>query len=155
MEILQRKNKEKIVLCNLGKFYIAIGKDAVLLHELIGLKLSCLKPEVCRVGFPILSLEKYTDLIQEKEYSYVVYFFDQKREELEILMEYEGKKVNQLEKNYDNCYTCSKGIKNYKRPDKYIIAVVKLYEEESKLEKDIKNEKRRKIWFRNKKKRTN
>ena len=59
MEILQRKNKEKIVLCNVGKFYIAIGKDAVLLHELIGLKLSCLKPEVCKVGFPILSLENY------------------------------------------------------------------------------------------------
>ena len=34
MELLQVKNKEKIVLCNAGNFYIAIGKDAVLLNEL-------------------------------------------------------------------------------------------------------------------------
>ena len=34
MELLQVKNKEKIVLCNAGNFYIAIGKDTVLLNEL-------------------------------------------------------------------------------------------------------------------------
>ena len=34
MELLQVKNKVEIVLCNAGNFYIAIGKDAVLLNEL-------------------------------------------------------------------------------------------------------------------------
>jgi len=43
MELLQQKNKGKIVFCNTGNFYIAIGKDAVLLNNLIDLKLSCLK----------------------------------------------------------------------------------------------------------------
>ena len=96
MELLQQKNKGKIVFCNTGNFYIAIGKDAVLLNNLIDLKLSCLKQEICKVGFPILALEKYTELIAEKEYSYIVYFFNQEKEELEIIMQYEGKNNNEI-----------------------------------------------------------
>ena len=75
MELLQTKNKNKIVLCNAGEFYIAIGKDAILLSNILGLKLTCLKPEVCKVGFPITALEKYTDLIHEQKYSFIVYYF--------------------------------------------------------------------------------
>ena len=90
MEILQEKNKGKIVICNIGNFYVAIGADAVLLNNLIDLKVSCFKPEICKVGFPINALEKYTDLIQEKDYSYIVYYFNQQNEELEILKEYKG-----------------------------------------------------------------
>lgn len=96
MELLQQKNKGKIVFCNTGNFYIAIGKDAVLLNNLIDLKLSCLKQEICKVGFPINALEKYTELIAEKEYSYIVYFFNQEKEELEIIMQYEGKNNNEI-----------------------------------------------------------
>ena len=96
IELLQQKNKGKIVFCNTGNFYIAIGKDAVLLNNLIDLKLSCLKQEICKVGFPINALEKYTELIAEKEYSYIVYFFNQEKEELEIIMQYEGKNNNEI-----------------------------------------------------------
>lgn len=96
MELLQQKNKGKIVFCNTGNFYIAIGKDAVLLNNLIDLKLSCLKQEICKVGFPINALEKYTELIDEKEYSYIVYFFNQEKEEMEIIMQYEGKNNNEI-----------------------------------------------------------
>ena len=96
MELLQQKNKGKIVFCNTGNFYIAIGKDAVLLNNLIDLKLSCLKQEICKVGFPINALEKYTELIAEKEYSYIVYFFNQEKEEMEIIMQYEGKNNNEI-----------------------------------------------------------
>lgn len=32
MELLQQKNKGKIVFCNTGNFYIAIGKDLSLIH---------------------------------------------------------------------------------------------------------------------------
>ena len=55
MELLQKKNKNKIVICNLGNFYISVGKDAVLLNKLLNLKVSCFKPEICKVGFPIVS----------------------------------------------------------------------------------------------------
>ena len=130
MELLQVKNKGKIVLCNAGNFYIAIGKDAILLNELLELKLSCLKPEICKVGFPITSLEKYIDKIQEKRYSYIVYYFDQQKEELEVLMEYKGKKKNEVKEERKNWYICSKDVKTYKKPDKYILALTKLYETE-------------------------
>ncbi len=91
MELLQKKNQGKIIFCNAGYFYIAIGKDAVLLNNLLELKASCIKPEVCKVGFPINSLEKYTELLIQKRYSYIVYYFDQEKEELQILEDYEGK----------------------------------------------------------------
>ncbi len=81
IELLQKKEKGKIVFCNSGNFYVAIGKDAVLLNNLIGLKVSCIKPEICKVGFPISSLEKYTEILTEKRYGFVVYYFDKEKEE--------------------------------------------------------------------------
>ena len=72
MELLQKRENGKIVMCNLGNFYLAIGKDATLLHNLLGLKVSCIKPEVCKVGFPICALEKYTELLAQKRYSFIV-----------------------------------------------------------------------------------
>ena len=81
MELLQEKNKGKIVLCSNGGFYVAVGKDAVFLNELLNLKVSCFKPEVCKIGFPIASLEKYTELIYESGYSYVVYYFHKDKAE--------------------------------------------------------------------------
>ena len=176
MELLQKNNQGKIVFCNAGNFYIAIGKDAVLLNNLLGLKVSCIKPEMCKVGFPINSLEKYTDLLVQKRYSYIVYYFDQEKEELQILEDYEGKYNNNLKEQNINCYICSKGTGKYKRPDKYIIALSKLYENEEqnylkeskenyiKDKEQINNKnnskkeemkRERKIWFQKKNKKTN
>ena len=146
MELLQKRESGKIIFCNMGNFYIAIGKDAVLLNNLLRLNVSCIKPEMCRVGFPINSLEKYTDLIIQKRYSYAIYYFEQKTEELQIIEDYEGKYKNNLEDNNINCYICSKSIKQYKKPDKYIKALSKLYENEE--QKDIKQNK--KIYAKNK-----
>lgn len=111
-----------------------MGKDAILLNELLALKLSCLQPEICKIGFPINSLEKYTEKIAGKKYSFIVYYFDQQKEELEVVMQYEGENKNQIKYNRNNCYICSKGIKNYKKPDKYILAVAKLYRTEKERE---------------------
>lgn len=181
MEILQEKNKGKIVICNIGNFYVAIGTDAVLLNNLIDLKVSCFKPEICKVGFPINALEKYTDLIQEKDYSYIVYYFNQQKGELEILKEYKGKYTNEIKRENINCYICSKSVGKYKKADKYIIALSKLYKKEQEeleenkktqketeekedcvakmINKDIskkeENERKRKLWFQKKNKKTN
>lgn len=95
IELLQTKNKDKIVFCNAGNFYIAIGKDAVLLNKILELKLSCFKNEVCKVGFPIGALEKYTEILASKKYGYIVYYFDQNKEDLEVILEYKGKNKNE------------------------------------------------------------
>ena len=129
-ELLQQKEKDKIVICNMGNFYVSIGRDAVLLNQLIDIKVSCFKEEICKVGFPIMSLEKYTDKIEEKQYSYVVYYFDQKSEKLEILKRYNGKRQNNMLLENTNCYICSKNINKYKKQDKYIQALAELYNNE-------------------------
>ena len=85
--LLQIKSKGSIVLVNAGSFYIARGKDALLLNQLLDLKLNCLEMEVCKVGFPINSLDKYTKLIEEKNYSYIVYNYDNVLNKLSILKE--------------------------------------------------------------------
>ena len=171
MEILQKIDNGKVVICNLGNFYVSVGRDAVLLNNLLKLKVSCFKEEICKVGFPIDSLEKYTELLIQKRYGYVVYYFDQKKEELQILESYKGKYLNNLKNENINCYICSKGIGKYKKTDKYIIALSKLLEIEQQdiqdrlsKKKDIgeienkqKEEvkRKRKIWFQNKNKKPN
>ena len=169
MELLQKENKGKIVICNLGSFYISIGRDAVLLNKILGIKVSCLKSEICKIGFPINSLEKYTGLMQQKRYSYIVYYFDQQKEELKILEDYQGINENKLTDTNINCYICNKNILKYKEPDKYIKALSKLHEKEELYElnnrESVNNkinqlkiedgEEKRKIWFQNRNKKTN
>ena len=59
LELLQEKNKGYIILANAGAFYLARGKDAVKLNEILGLKLLCMEPEVCKIGIPVNSIETY------------------------------------------------------------------------------------------------
>lgn len=35
-----------------------------------------MEKEICKVGFPLNSLGKYTQLIKEKDYSYIVYNYN-------------------------------------------------------------------------------
>ena len=130
VEILQEKNEGKIILCELGYFYIAVGKDAILLNKLIGLKLNCIKPGICKVGFPINALEKYTELLKEKEYSYIVFNFKQQEEELVIVKQYEGKYKNQIVKNNIGCLNCKNNTMSKEEIDKYVRALYKLYNKE-------------------------
>ncbi|MFR8234339.1 MAG: hypothetical protein ACLVA2_08100, partial [Clostridia bacterium] len=76
----------------------------------------------------------------------------------------EGKNRNNLLNENINCYICSKGTKKYKKEDKYISALAKLYEEEIEKEENYKNikdneeserKRKRKIWFQNKNKKIN
>ena len=155
MELLQEKNKGKIVFCNAGNFYIAIGKDAVILNKLLDLKVSCFKPEVCKVGFPINSLEKYLELIHEKKYGYIIYFFNQEKEELEVITEYDGKNKNRIMVENINCYICKHSTKYYKKEDKYIKALAKLYDKEIKNKEQENRKDYKRICQINKNKKTN
>ena len=155
IELLQNKEKGKIILVNSGNFYIARGKDAVLLHNVLNLKVNCLETEVCKVGFPLNSLEKYTKLIEEKQYSYIVYNYDRKLEKLNILKYYNGKYLNEINEEKLNCYICTNTVKMYKKHDKYIKAVANLYEEEELENKKIKENKRKIIWKLKRKKKIN
>jgi len=123
VEILQQRHKGVIVLCKNGNFYIAVGKDAISLNKKIGLKLTCMGPELCKAGFPVSAFEKYTKLLWNKKCNYMIYDFNNEKE--------------------------------------YMKAIIKLYEEDEKIEKQIEinkkaQEKRKKaiIWRNTKKKKT-
>ena len=58
MEKLQQENAGSIILVKNGIFFVAIGKDALTLHDEIGLKLTCMKPELCKVGFLVKNVEE-------------------------------------------------------------------------------------------------
>ena len=139
MELLQIKEKGRIVICNAGDFYVAIGKDAILLNKILGLKVSCFKTEVCKVGFPIQSLEKYTELLIKSRYSYIIFNFDKNKRELLIIESCKGKRLNEETEEKLNCYECKHCGRYYKKEDIYIEAVKKLYEEELYKEKENKD----------------
>ena len=138
METLKEENEGRIVFCNNGSFYVAIGNDAILLNKVLGLKLSCMKTGLCKVGFPIESLEKYTLELIGTGYSFVIYDFNSEKEDLVIIIDCLGKWLNwEVEKN--KCFTCKKH-KN-KKVDKYTKALIKMYEKE---EEELREEKQRK-----------
>ena len=132
--LLQIKDKGYIILANAGNFYLARGKDALLLNEILGLKLSCMETEICKVGFPINSLEKYTKLIEEKKYSYIVYNYDNVLNKLIVVKRYDGKNKNEIKNDRNNCYICTNTVKMYRKADKYVQAVLELYNTEEELE---------------------
>ena len=140
MEVLKEEHKGRIVLCNNGSFYIAIGNDAVLLNKVLGLKLSCMGIGICKVGFPIESLEKYTELLIKTGYSFVIYDFNSEKEDLVIIISCLGKRINEeIEKN--KCYCCNRNKRKSKKLDKYTRALVKMYEQE---EREIREQRKRK-----------
>lgn len=130
LEILKEKNEGIIVLVKVGAFYIATGESAVFLNKEIGLKCTCFKKEVCKVGFPESAIERNLQKLREKNIGYVVYIFDGKNESLIERYRGEGKCNFQNIKN-KNCLLCQEN-KIYDEKDKYMNALSKLLKEERK-----------------------
>ena len=135
LEILQAANKEKIVLIRLGAFYIATGRDAILLHSKLQLKVTCFKNNICKVGVPVDTLDKYLERLDKTKYSYVVYNYDKEKKELQLIREKEGKK-NKITGENINCLLC-KGPEAYKE-DEYIQALNKMFEKRRNEQAGIK-----------------
>lgn len=123
MEILQEKNKGKIVFVKLGAFYIATKQDAVLLNEKLNLKCTCFKENTCKVGIPVNSLDKYIEKLNKTKYAYIIYDYNKEKNELKEIHYKLGKQNKIIEKNI-NCILC-KGIDIYK-DDEYMNAFQKL-----------------------------
>lgn len=127
MEILQERNKGKIVLIKLGAFYVATEKDAVFLHEKLELKCTCFKNNVCKVGIPINALEKYVEKLDSTKHSYIIFDYDKQNRELKEIHSKIAKQHKITSKNI-NCLEC-KGVSAYK-DDEYMEAIYKLMDQE-------------------------
>ena len=111
IELLKLKHKGKILLVKTGAFYVATAEDAIFLHDTIGLKYTCFKNYVCKVGVPEKSLNKYIEEIDKLKVGYVVYDFIKEKSELQLKIQKEGKEHKEKRVKL-NCLEC-KGIKKY------------------------------------------
>ena len=104
IENLQERNRGHIVIIKNGIFFIGVGKDALVLNELLGLKLTCMKKNMCKVGFQVKSVEKYISKLEEKKKSFVIYTYDKEKEQTEELYKYTNENIEESE----ICIDCSK-----------------------------------------------
>ena len=127
LELLKKKEKGNIVFVKLGTFYISVGEDAVLIHKKLDLTCTCFKMNICKVGFPVVALEKYVEKLNKTKYAYVIYDFDAEQTELKEVIRKKGKYNKEQERNL-NCLMCSGIDKRYEKEDKYVMALAKLIE---------------------------
>ena len=102
------------------------------MHKKLDLKCTCYKTNICKVGFPVIALEKYVDKLNKTKYAYVIYDFDAEKIELKEIMRKKGKHNKEEEKSI-NCLICrGETDKRYTKTDKYALALLKMLEEEQK-----------------------
>lgn len=128
------ENKGKVLLVRCGVFMVAIGKDAIFLNNVLKLNVTCIKPRVCKAGIPVSYTLKYTNLLEELGYSYVIYDYDGKSKKFERKFEFEGNKNPESAR----CMDC-KNCKYYK--DHGIVGSIDIFDilkqrEKEKLEKE-------------------
>lgn len=129
IDCLRKQEKGKLVFVKLGTFYVAVGEDAVLLHKRLNLKCTCYKMNICKVGFPVNSLDKYVEKLNEIKYGYVIYDYDSQKVDLREIMRKNGKANKEIERTI-NCLVC-KGMSRYP-DDKYMLALLKMQQRELK-----------------------
>ena len=54
---------------------------------------------------------------------------------LDVLKRYDGKYKNEIKRDRNNCYICTNTVKMYRKVDKYVQAVLDLYDSKEDLEK--------------------
>lgn len=119
IEELQKENEGIIIIVKNGIFFIGIGKDAMILNELLGLKLTCMKPEQCKVGFLVKNVEKYIKLLSEKGKSFKI-FIKNDNDEMEEIYRFIGDSIYEDRE----CLDCGK-CENRKETEEDIIERIK------------------------------
>ena len=99
------ENKGKVVLARCGVFLVAIGKDAIFLHKILKLNVTCLKSGICKAGIPVSHTLKYTDVMEKMGYSYVIYDYESKTKKFDKKYVFEGNTVltGHHEFTFKNC----------------------------------------------------
>lgn len=66
------KNEDKVFIFKSGNFYIFLGKDAKVMSDELGLKLTKFSNATDKCGFPLNQLDKYTKFIKLLNYEYEI-----------------------------------------------------------------------------------
>ena len=116
-----QENEGYLIVIRCGAFFISIGANAIALSNELGLKLTCLKKGLCKVGVPINSLYNYVKRLNSIGYSYVIYnyskdeIFSNGRKYAECYR-FEGKPIDKSNMSLD-CKDCEYYEKSYDNID--------------------------------------
>ena len=114
IEELQRKNEGSIVIVKNGVFYMGVGKDAVLLNEILRLKVFCMKKGMCKSGVPESNLGILISELIRVDVAFVIYQYltepDEKGKQYIEKMRYEGIKSLCTRTSIKSCEDCEKYI---------------------------------------------
>ena len=132
IEKIKSENEDKIVLARCGLFVVAVGNDARILSKEFGLKKTCMKRGVCKVGIPASYALKYLKLIEDKGYSYLLYDYDKNTKEMIEKYRYIG--TNKVEEISIDCPSCE----NYKEQD--VIDIFEILRRKKEKKKKEENE---------------
>lgn len=131
------ENKGYLILVRCGAFFVAIGANAVILSNEVGLNTICMVKGICKVGIPLNSIYDYIKRLEQLNKSFVIYNYS-KDEMID-----NGKKYSEMYRNNAEyvdktriiitCETCEK----YKR----VYDNVTIFEELKRLQK-LKEEQR-------------
>lgn len=125
------ENKGYLILIRCGAFFTAIGANAVILSNEVGLNTICITKGICKIGIPVNSLYDYIKKFEKFEYSFVIYNYSKDE------MVGNGKKYTEMYRNKGKyidksniiieCKDCEKYKKNFDN--------ISLFEELKKLQK--------------------
>lgn len=96
------ENKGKIVIVRCGAFFVAIGKDALILNKILGFKVTCMRKNLCKVGIPINSILRYSEILENKGYSFLLYDYDKEKNEYTLKYSFIGKTAQEV----NDCFEC-------------------------------------------------
>ena len=119
--------ENEIVLVSCGAFYIGVADDAVILHMELGLKVNCIRKNMCKVGIPKNSIEKYIKKLDKLDYAYIVLDFNKEQKLLTSIYSKRGK-YKQCTLINIKCFDCSKN--KYTEKTDYEIALERYLKEE-------------------------
>ena len=119
IENLQKLNPNKIIIIKTGAFFNSIGRDAIILEYILGLKRSCFAKGLCKVGFPVKylknNLKEIEKKLKDKNLGIIVYDeiengrYKFKEKSYDIILELNGDTITETRKNTD-CNKCKNNL---------------------------------------------
>lgn len=130
VERLQKENYGKIVLIRIGIFFCGIGKDAVILNNLIKYKPICMQKEICKIGIPVSCFKQVIPRLVETGYSYIVYDYNKEKQKTMEIYRIDGEEIYEEQENI-GCEKCWYNKNKLKDTKDYIKELQKLMEKEN------------------------
>lgn len=119
IENLRKLNPDKMIMIKTGAFFNSVGRDAIILEHILGLKRTCFAKGVCKVGVPVThfkeNLEKIKNRVKEKNLGIIVYDeiedgrYKFKDKSYDVILELEGESISETRRN-TNCNECENNV---------------------------------------------